>query len=354
MKVLIVTTRYFGDCFLSAALARPIKERSPFSTVDLLTYHGNEKILEGSRNIDHILTIDKKTNLSQFLKRFRSQKNTYDWALITQDSSRAILTGFWLAGHQAMHEPAFDHRSWWKKCVISDFVSTPRGHFLDRQAALLRPILGSVPTINPPAMRLETSLPEDVLHFCQKPYVVCHPYARYRDKNWSSHEWLCLIEKIVEKGIGVILTGGAQKEEVLALQTLVNALSEKNVINLAGRLSFAQTAKVIAQSSLFVGVDTATSHLAAAVGAQCVCLFGPTNVEIWGPSPAQNRLPYDNEHSVQVNGNVIVIRNPKYLTCRQCRSHRCGLNTKNPELGLCMQEISAHLVWSIIEYKKLL
>ena len=70
MKVLIVTTRYFGDCFLSAALARPIKEQSPFSTVDLLTCHGNEKILEGCRDIDHILTIDKKNDSLSIFKAF--------------------------------------------------------------------------------------------------------------------------------------------------------------------------------------------------------------------------------------------------------------------------------------------
>ena len=354
MKFLIVSLRYFGDCFLSASLAPAIKKRLPGSIVDILTYRGNEKVLEGCGDVDHVLTIEKNTNIPQFLKRFYSNKNLYDWALITQESTRAILAGFWLARRQVKHDCSADHRSWWKEWLISYSVSMPNGHFLDRQSALLRPILGAVSPLDPVTIGLDSLLPEDVTHFCLSPYVVCHPFSRYADKNWSEKEWIYLIEKIVHKGYSVALTGGPQKEEELALEAILQALPPGKIVNLAGRLSFTQTTKLIAASALYVGVDTVTSHLAAASGARSICLFGPTDVCVWGPSPAHDRQPYDAEHSVQDNGNVTVVRNPKYLSCHQCRSHRCALNAKNPQLGLCMQEISARWIWSIIEHKKLL
>ena len=37
------------------------------------------------------------------------------------------------------------------------------------------------------------------------------------------------------------------------------------------------------EHSIFVGHDSGISHLAAAVGANCILLFGPTNPDIWAP-----------------------------------------------------------------------
>ena len=37
------------------------------------------------------------------------------------------------------------------------------------------------------------------------------------------------------------------------------------------------------ENSIFIGHDSGISHLAAAVGARCVLLFGPTDPAIWAP-----------------------------------------------------------------------
>ena len=34
---------------------------------------------------------------------------------------------------------------------------------------------------------------------------------------------------------------------------------------------------------MFVGHDSGIAHLAAAAGANCVLLFGPTNPDVWAP-----------------------------------------------------------------------
>ena len=48
------------------------------------------------------------------------------------------------------------------------------------------------------------------------------------------------------------------------------------------------------ENAIFVGHDSGISHLAAAAGANCILLFGPTDPEVWGPR----------------NENVRVIRAP--------------------------------------------
>lgn len=62
MKIVIVSTRYLGDCLLSAALSRPIKAKFPDALVDIITFCGNETILENISSVDHVITMPK--NLS--------------------------------------------------------------------------------------------------------------------------------------------------------------------------------------------------------------------------------------------------------------------------------------------------
>jgi heptosyltransferase-2 len=38
------------------------------------------------------------------------------------------------------------------------------------------------------------------------------------------------------------------------------------------------------EGSSFIGHDSGVSHIAAAVGAQCLLLFGPTDPAIWAPA----------------------------------------------------------------------
>jgi heptosyltransferase-2 len=48
------------------------------------------------------------------------------------------------------------------------------------------------------------------------------------------------------------------------------------------------------EGATFIGHDSGISHIAAAVGARCILLFGPTDPRVWAPA----------------NENVSVIRAP--------------------------------------------
>ncbi|MGL9774148.1 MAG: glycosyltransferase family 9 protein [Sodalis sp. (in: enterobacteria)] len=54
-------------------------------------------------------------------------------------------------------------------------------------------------------------------------------------------------------------------------------------VNLAGRLSLPQLAAVIDGARLFIGVNSAPMHMAAALNTPCVVLFGPTKLQRWRP-----------------------------------------------------------------------
>ncbi|MBI5188258.1 MAG: glycosyltransferase family 9 protein, partial [Nitrospirae bacterium] len=82
-------------------------------------------------------------------------------------------------------------------------------------------------------------------------------------------------------------------------------------------------------SDLFIGVDSAPMHIAAAVGTPVIALFGPTKENRWGP--------WGNIHTV--------ISKAQALPCKPCKSTKC----KGIALRSCMEAISPGEVKRAIE-----
>ncbi len=60
-----------------------------------------------------------------------------------------------------------------------------------------------------------------------------------------------------------------------------NRLQDRHVL-LAKNLPLPQLAAIFEKTN-FIGHDSGISHLAAAAGAKCILLFGPTEPEVWAP-----------------------------------------------------------------------
>ncbi|MFO7273077.1 MAG: glycosyltransferase family 9 protein, partial [Sphaerobacter thermophilus] len=77
-----------------------------------------------------------------------------------------------------------------------------------------------------------------------------------------------------EAGVRVILAGASSDRAAVAA---VVRRTQAPVVNLCGRLTLDELAAVAERAALYVGNDSGTSHLAAAVGTPTVTIFGPTN-----------------------------------------------------------------------------
>jgi heptosyltransferase I len=102
-------------------------------------------------------------------------------------------------------------------------------------------------------------------------------------KEWPSDRWIRLIEDFTDRDMDVVLTG-AESDYACndALLALISSRSRGLVKNVAG-VSLKETARILAQSSLVVSVNTGVMHMAAALGVPLVALHGPTSSRRWGP-----------------------------------------------------------------------
>jgi heptosyltransferase-3 len=67
----------------------------------------------------------------------------------------------------------------------------------------------------------------------------------------------------------------------MAEETLT--LCPERPVALLGGMTLGSLAALIQRADLFLGVDSAPMHIAAAVGTPLIGLFGPSNEKIWGP-----------------------------------------------------------------------
>jgi ADP-heptose:LPS heptosyltransferase len=113
-----------------------------------------------------------------------------------------------------------------------------------------------------------------------KPWLVIHPVARTRAKNWPVERFAQVCANMTERGYFPICVGDEQDQSVCA-----KVLEQAGAgANLAGRLSFGRLFGLLKSAALFVGVDSFVMHAAAAVDLPGVAVFSGTNrAARWAP-----------------------------------------------------------------------
>ena len=126
----------------------------------------------------------------------------------------------------------------------------------------------------------------DFLKELSTPVVALHIGSGSAQKNWPIAEWLALGDSLLERGRPLIVVSGEADETQLAITR--GHWAGKNV-RFAANLPLPKLAAVLGEC-IFIGHDSGISHLAAAAGAKCVLLFGPTDPEVWAPQGTNVRI----------------------------------------------------------------
>jgi heptosyltransferase-2 len=118
---------------------------------------------------------------------------------------------------------------------------------------------------------------------CEPPILALHPGSGSEKKNWPIENWIELAKASLNAEALfrtiIFVSGEADEKEMARLRTL---FEHEAHVRFAHQLPLPQLAAVLDQST-FIGHDSGISHLAAAAGARCLILFGPTDPEVWAP-----------------------------------------------------------------------
>jgi ADP-heptose:LPS heptosyltransferase len=118
------------------------------------------------------------------------------------------------------------------------------------------------------------------------PLIVLHPGSGWPLKNWPARRWRQVADALARRwGTRPVVAGTAVE------RALVRAVVDGTpAIDLAGRLSLGALAAVHRRARLVVTTDSGALHLAAAMGAPVVALFGPGDPRLFAPLAPHDRL----------------------------------------------------------------
>lgn len=325
-RALVVTLRFLGDALLSTPLVRALKQRFPDCAVDVLVFAGTQGVFEGNRDVTHVITVPELTTAANTLRQVRMLWRRYDLAVIAQTGTRPFLFG-WAAGRRRIGLVAPEWgKSWWKRMLLDRHaVFDPGGaRVLENQRiAQLLGIEGMpavvAPTAGWGAPEVASALGFDPM---ADPFAVVHPSPRWRYKQWTAAGWRALVDALHARELRVVVSGGPGTEERAYVDSVLHGVAAVKYTRLDGRLSFAQTADILRRAALYIGPDTATTHLAAACGTPVVALYGPTDPAIWGPWPVRAGRVFQRVAAQQLRGNVLLLQNPD-LACVPCQLEGC-------------------------------
>jgi ADP-heptose:LPS heptosyltransferase len=145
-------------------------------------------------------------------------------------------------------------------------------HEVDRWCRLVRSAGG-------PCDRRDLQLPR-VLGRFRTSCVLVHPGAASGSRRWPVQRWAEVLRWLRAAGHQVLVTGGLGERQLCA----DIARGVDGVRSLAGTLSLAELAELVAAADLLICGDTGVAHLATAYRTASVLLFGPTSPRYWGPA----------------------------------------------------------------------
>ncbi|MDX8402983.1 MAG: glycosyltransferase family 9 protein [Mariprofundaceae bacterium] len=345
MRALIVVCRYLGDTLLASPLARSLKKAG--YEVDWLVASGTQHMIKDQPFADHIYVLD--ASASSTLTSISKLTGKYDVSCVITASDRPMLIAR-LAARKVFAMLTEDRLAdAWKRTVSTAWVPyNPDNHIVQHAIALAK-LAGVAPSFKAglECTDKDVATALSAAGTASGQYVQLHPFARWPYKHWNNKSWRELIQRIIQAGYKVVITGGPEDQEKS------NALIQHlDVTVLCGRLNWAQLSALSANAAAYVGVDTANTHLAAGTGVHTVALFGPTDPCIWGPWPVQkqgeNELSTWQKHvpdGIQHIGNVTLIQGVQ--NCVPCQLEGCERHRQS--YSDCLDSLDSKQVWNLVK-----
>ena len=144
---------------------------------------------------------------------------------------------------------------------------------------------------------------------------------------WEPERFLEIARRLLSCDLFELVILGGPAERGLADYLMAGL--KGHAIHAAGCFSVAESAALLSRCSLLIGLDTGTTHLAAAVGVPCVVL------------QSANSFP---GHWNPLGENHFIVR--AAVPCEGCLQQECPLRD-HP----CMRNITVDLAWEAIETK---
>jgi heptosyltransferase-3 len=292
-RILVIRGGAIGDFILTLPTLKALREAYPHTHLEILGYKHIAVLAQNRFYAQAVRSIEYGALASFFAKNSELPPE-----LANHFASFDLIVSY-------LYDPDGIFENNLRRCGVENLIQGP-AKVDDREHAarqLARPLeeLGLRASDFAPRIYHSTKsrkFAEDFLRGMPRPIFAMHPGSGSETKNWPIENW-------IEFGLGsgafqsatgeygrlgnsecfrerwrsfLIVSGEADENGCARLE---REWKDRDV-RFAKNLPLPHLAAVL-ENSIFVGHDTGISHLAAAAGAKCILLFGPTDPDIWAP-----------------------------------------------------------------------
>ncbi|MHB8252639.1 MAG: glycosyltransferase family 9 protein [Acidiferrobacter sp.] len=315
-RILIVVPQLLGDAVVSSVLLTALKTINPHCRIDVLVLRTLADIFAHNPAVTTVYTMDSTWRRQGLLRTAKPRialiralrKHRYDLLIQsphTTDGSWGPALIFLLRIPYAVGASAATHRSPLKRFLwqraFSHTLETPHESQAPRHVAelhldLLRRI-GLYPdresrgTSLVPGPQAEARIRSRLgtLKISHKKFVLFAPTAGSAGRTLDLGLCREFLAHCVHHGQNVVVTTGSGARE----RAFADSLCQDHgalVCNLSGQLSIAELIALVGAARVFVGTDSGTMHIAAAMHVPVVACFGPGDEHRFGPWQVPSRL----------------------------------------------------------------
>ena len=299
---LIIQTAFIGDVILATSVIEKLYTAYPEASIDFLLRKGNESLLTYHPHLRNVLIWDKKKgkikNLLKLISTVRSLK--FDVVVnIHRFASSGLITAFSGAGAKI----GFDKNPWSFAFNFKIKHDLDSGlHETDRNQKLIEHLTNDIPAL--PKLYPSQKDFESVSKYSVGRYLCIAPTSVWFTKQFPKNQWVDFIKNVINRFDHIYLLGALSDKSVCDFIT--TEVSSVRVINLAGQLSFLESAALMKGAEMNFVNDSAPMHLASAMNAPVTAVYCST-VPSFGFGPLSQK-------------SFIVQTNEK-LSCRPCGLH---------------------------------
>ena len=287
-RILIVRLRSIGDTVLTTPSLYALRRFLPNARIDILLEDWVAPVLESFEHIDNVITLQRGSAAARFQVVRELRAAQYDVVYNLHGGTTATLL---TRASGARHRVGFAHYQYGRlhnHLAPSSLLlwGTAKAHSVEQQLALLGwtgvPVSDRPPTHLNVSDAAAASISEKLQAAgleASVPFAMVHPAAAFETKQWATEKFARIVEDLAVRGLATVALAAPSEAQLVEK---LKANSAAGVVGLTD-LSLPEVTALAARSRLFVGNDSGIAHIAAAVGAPAVVIFGSSNMAHWKP-----------------------------------------------------------------------
>ncbi len=290
-RILVIRGGAIGDFIMTLPALGALRERWPEAHIEILGYPHIIELARGRHYADATRSIEARPMAGFFVPN-----GILDPSLMDYFGSFQLVISY-------IFDPDEIFANNVRRCGVKQYiVASPRPKELPAAQHYCRPLQSLAIYVDNPRPRL---FPSDadreaaakfLARLGRERIAAIHPGSGSDRKNWPVEKFAALARWLVDELAFQLLVvhGEADEKPVARLLELL----EPRPATLARGLKLPELAGVLERCALFVGNDSGITHIAAAVGAPTIALFGPASPAVWQPTGDNVSVIRFGEHDV--------------------------------------------------------